>query len=739
MQNQSFQKHHVVAIPTLLKTGFDPMQLAVGQIGIFGSESNSATTNPSSEKAVYIGYRLPKMRDAAMARAVATPYYTHGIKGANVVGWRGYRGHRGKTDVVAIGFDGVDTSKNLSATLNDTKDIYILLSGSPITKMISGQGLMLRYNLFTGCNCATPPCAASATELEAMADDLVNQINKDKAHYGFIEASKIVANCNTPANYTTIAYNCYTLNVNDAGDDYSLGLVQALYSTPVERIGRNGIVSTYKTCNTTGLPSAFNTSNVIVIPECTTCPTGYTLRSGYVYTYDVEDAGNAAALTNVLNLWGISSPSTTNESVTRISYNLGVSRYLIVSNFEIIGTTASSANEVQTLSALTAGTGNVTIGFDGKTITVAHTASNTIISNALIAAGISGVTVTGGPLNTTAVTFTFGGAYAGLNVPLMTIDKSALTGTPAGGVFSVTTPSNFDLDSISGGTYIGYQAYGQVQSTCVLDSATSVAWSLSGTGIRYQKTHSITLGDTVCGTSRLAELQSAYAGVGTVAETSAANCARVYTITVQSNTVEATCYPDEAVFPTLAPYNGTAWSAGTLLGTAGSGANCRVGVIIKAAAFNPYSTECTFGNFTDDFDGISMRVSEFDNDYNSEPALCRSEWPITKLQSFALPSNLGSQVRQLEETTYLDVLRGYSYDAGVRLAEGFKFMTDTDQVYDTYTLEYRVSYPVGGFSERYTDTYHEHFHFVQGTGKDFETAMNAWIGTINPSLAPVVL
>jgi hypothetical protein len=732
MQNQSFQKHHVVAIPRLLKAGFDPMQMAVGQIGIFAADTNSAIVAPTSEKAIYIGYRLPAMRDAAMARSVATPYYSQGIKAGNVVGWRGYRGHRGRTEIVAIGFDGVDTTKTLSASLNDTKDLYVLLSGSPITKTISGQGLMLRYNVYTGCaDCVTPPCTATTVQLEAIADELVAKINKDKSHFGFIEASKIVGGC-TP-NWTTVGYNQYQLVVSDAGDDHSLGLVQSLYGTAVTRVSRNGVVSTYETY-ATSLPSAYSTGNVVVIPECSTCPTGYELRTGYVYTYNREDTGDTTALNAVKALWGITE---TSESIIRVSYTLGVSKYLIVSNQQQNVSLSASANEVQTMTALGASAGNFKLTFGGlSTANIAFNANASAINTALTTAGITDVTAaTTTNASATAVTFTYSGIYVGINVPMMQVNLTGLTGA-TGGVITETTPANLDLDFLSG--YISYKYEGLSQNACVLTTATSIAWTApGGTAVQYQRDHYLTLGDTICGQDRLAELQAAYAGVGTVSVNTAADCATKYKLRIVSNIVPVTCHPDEAVFPTLAPFNGNSWGTGTLVGTAGT--SCKVGVIIKAAVFNPYTTECTFGNFTDDFDGIYMRVSEYDNDYNSEPELCKVTWPITKLQSFAMPSNLGAQVRQLEESTYLDVLRGYSYDAGVRLAEGFKFMAEGDQVYDTYTLEYRVSYPVGGFSQFYTDTYHEHFYFVQGTGKEFENAMNAWIGVVNPSLAPVVL
>jgi hypothetical protein len=738
MQNQSFQKHHVVPVTALLGVNQYPTALAVGQIGIFDSVSNTSVVSPMNptNREIYIGYRLPMQADAPMARSVANPYYTHGIKASHITGWRGYRGHKGRTEIVAIGYDGLDAAKNLNCIEGGTKSLYVLIDGSPITKLHGAQGKMLRYDVDGPCDADGIPVECTAAQKRIQMNELVAKINADTAsHWGFIEASPLE---NSSFNYDTVNSTGYNLVIADAGTDIDLAIVQSMYpANVVSRTSRDGVMSTYF-LYATSQPAAFSTGNIVAIPNCTTCPTGYTSRASHTYTFSKVDAGDATALTAIQGMFNINQNEVLGEIVIRTGYAMGISTYLVVSDYPFTAAGAT-VNEVQSLSANGASAGTFTLTFDGETTgTIAYNANTATIQAALnalsnIASGDVVVAVAGASTaNLAATTFTFSGtAYIGQNVPQISVDITALTGA-TGGVMSTSTAGTLDTTTLQGFTYLGL-----LSTTCILETPTSVAWVANGTGKQFKRSAFLTLADTECGTDRLAELQAAYSGTGTVSIESTATCLTKYKIVTLSNIVGSACYPDEAVFPILNSYQGSEWVDQGLISLSGSEGTL-FGVVIKAAAFNRYTSECTYGDFTDDFDGIHIRVSEYDNNYNGTPSKCLTSWPITKLQSFAPPSNLGAQVRQLEEGTYLDVLRGYSYDAGVRQADGFKFLSEADKIYDTYTIEYVKSYPVGGFSTQYQDTYHEHFHFVAGQGKAFETAMNAFVMS-STNLPPVVL
>lgn len=94
------------------------------------------------------------------------------------------------------------------------------------------------------------------------------------------------------------------------------------------------------------------------------------------------------------------------------------------------GSAGVSANEVQTIGLGAAAAGTVTIGFDGETTAaIAFNATAGAVQTALellsnVDAG--DIVVTGGPFPG-VITLTFGGQYAGVNVPTVVVTPSGLT------------------------------------------------------------------------------------------------------------------------------------------------------------------------------------------------------------------------------------------------------------------------------------------------------------------------
>ena len=740
--NQPFQKNHVLGISTILPVGKHPVELVVGQCGIFNAATNQSVVAPSFPacKAIYFGFRLPAMETGQLSFNSANPYYSVGIPVNKITNFRGRRGHRGQNEKVAIGFDGVDTTKTLAIAAGQTKSLYILLDGSPITKLDGNQGLMLRYDTFGGC---TDACADGCTDAHCgiPMQDLVKQINEDHRHHGFIRASELKS-CSDGDAVVTEAWTCYTLILADAGDDVSTSIVGAQYpGTSVVRVSRDGIYSTYKLCQITsaGAPTDFSTGNIISIPNCSTCPAGYEFRSGHIYEIKAEDAGDSTALSHITGNYNIQA----HDIIYRTSYINGVSTYLIVSDYAF-NLDTSTVNEIQTMTATGASAGTFTLTFDGQTTAaIAYNAAAAAIQTALD--NLSNVAVNGivvanaGTADANNTTFTFSHTdYAGQNVPMITVDLDGLTG-PTGGVITQSTASkiiNTYGTVISGTTVLISATYlGVTDNWCFLTTATTTAWTAGDTGVRYARNYTMTLADTECGTDRLAELVAAYGNIGTVTIVTPGDCAQVYKLVVYSNFVEEGCFPSEATWPVITGYGGGTWA----LDTSADLGTCSCGILIEAAVFNRYNNECTYGTFTNDFDGIHIRVSHFDNNYNGTPSVCTNEWPVTKLQAFAPPINLGAQLKPLEEATLLDLYRGYSNDPGVRQAEGFTLFAKSDTVYDTYTVDYTHSYSSGQFSDVIHNRYSEHFHFPAGEGKGFEQAMNTLIASANLPIPPVVL
>lgn len=109
---------------------------------------------------------------------------------------------------------------------------------------------------------------------------------------------------------------------------------------------------------------------------------------------------------------------------------------------------AAVVNEVQTINLGSATAGTITITFAGQTTAaIAFNATASAVQTALealsnIAPG--DVTVTGGPLPG-AITLTFGGAYAGVNVAQVTVTPTGLTG----GTVTVATTTEGVPNSIN--------------------------------------------------------------------------------------------------------------------------------------------------------------------------------------------------------------------------------------------------------------------------------------------------
>jgi len=117
-------------------------------------------------------------------------------------------------------------------------------------------------------------------------------------------------------------------------------------------------------------------------------------------------------------------------------------------------TMTPGVNEVQTLSdSATVSGGTFTITFKGETTAaIAFDATAAQIQTALLLLpnlDTGDVVVTGGPNPATDVVITFGGKYASINVPLMTVNSGSLTGGGTYGIVQTTAGSALsELDQV---------------------------------------------------------------------------------------------------------------------------------------------------------------------------------------------------------------------------------------------------------------------------------------------------
>jgi len=287
------------------------------------------------------------------------------------------------------------------------------------------------------------------------------------------------------------------------------------------------------------------------------------------------------------------------------------------------------------------------------------------------------------------------------------------------------------------GTTDFVQSLGQTRNSCVLTTPQTIGWVTGSTYNAYNRTFNITLEDTVCGTSRLTELQNLYPdftivdngpGVGNL-------CVHNYQTTVLSAFVAPGCPPALPLWTKPDPFFGIHWRDQPF----STGTTSAVGVAIESAYVDLQTNECSYKYWMYDAEPVFIEVSQHSQDYNDKPTICTGDWPVTEVQNVKLPIGVGAQVRDVEiyfkgyERKYWDenpIVRQY-YDSLVQ--------ADPTLQYDQYTIAFDFDYHITWFSEKETDSYRVEVYFPQGTGGQFQEAINAYVGSVGIDLEPVAL
>lgn len=632
--HRSYRDVFVSNNPALFKSGPSD-NLAANQIGIFNYDPKKdqlAVYPPTYalNRVIQIIQGTPELPTNLLAAVANETTKSKPIKGKKITSWTGRKAERGQNQKVAIGFDGVDTTKTISALCEQTKTLFIKLSGGPIDEIFhtEGKGYVRQYNIFSGC-CDDCGDDCAAVNNENMADDLVKQINTDaiqslgtRTENKLIRARKVTND--DPAEADD---NCteFLLSICDNGDDTSLGLVQSQYSgTVVVRKSRSASNSVYQLIqdDDVAAPTAFSNEGLILINDCGVCPSaaGYvSVGTGFAYKIQRADAGTSGALTTLKTNYGIVGSAPV-ELASRLIYQFGSSTYVVVSETELTAV------------------GTDTIEFLGET-----------------------------------------------------------------------------------------------RNSCVLATPTTVAWQEGDTYNKFAKTYSITLNDSVCGVSRLADLQDAYPDL-VIVEATAGECVRKFTTSVLSNCVPPGCPADAPTWIAPDAFEGIQWIA-----TPANGVATVVGVIVESIFIDRVASECGFDFWRYDAEPIFIEISQHSQDYNDKPTICSTEWPITEIQAAKLPIGVGSRVRE-EEAFFKGYRREYrDCNPIVREFQNSVLQADPNAFYDQYTIGFEFDYNQGWFSEKNTDQYRLEVYFKEGQGKEFESAINSYISSIGIDLEPVVL
>lgn len=138
--NQDFKKVFVATNPALITTG-STNTLASGRIGIYNADTYQAVAAPSwpTVPGIIIAQGTPDLSGLPKGAGIRNETdKTKVILGTKITGWRGHEATTGQNEIIAIGYDGTDDTKTISGRCDEVKNIYIKLTGKPISDLFPG-------------------------------------------------------------------------------------------------------------------------------------------------------------------------------------------------------------------------------------------------------------------------------------------------------------------------------------------------------------------------------------------------------------------------------------------------------------------------------------------------------------------------------------------------------------------------------------------------------------------------
>lgn len=305
----SYRYVFAASTPTIPVSG-TTVDLGIGEIGVFDGKTFQATSGVTA-KSILIAQGTP---DTVFPHGVAKSNHTYKtdiIKGTAVKSWKKVNGKKGSGLQITMGFDGVDTTKNLTVKQGKDFTYWVTLSGAPIANLL-GDSPKTHYAVWTEQFTVQLPCVSDCADTcgdlvdpNVVADAAIAQFNNRKLIGGqyitdYVKVTKLV-DCETPSGLATVNYTTYTLTIADAGDQAALGAVQAAYpGLTIKRVRRNGLLSTYEVVVAEGdTPDPYEFTPAPVLQACDTCPSGcpadYTLteaQDAWIVTRPITGSAN---------------------------------------------------------------------------------------------------------------------------------------------------------------------------------------------------------------------------------------------------------------------------------------------------------------------------------------------------------------------------------------------------------------------------------------------------------------
>lgn len=191
--NQNFRKVFVTTNTTILGAASATSDLAVGQLGLFDCDTHvalGATFTYPTVKGFYIAQGTPDLSYMPKGAGIRNETdKSKCIQGKNLIGYWGKAAAAGASDIVAIGYDGVDADKTMTGSCDQVKHLYVKLTGKPIENLFPG-GTIRHYEVQGPCcdNCGD---ACAEVDANIWADGFIDMLAQD-TFLGGIPISKFI-------------------------------------------------------------------------------------------------------------------------------------------------------------------------------------------------------------------------------------------------------------------------------------------------------------------------------------------------------------------------------------------------------------------------------------------------------------------------------------------------------------------------------------------------------------------
>lgn len=170
-----------------------PGVTTANQLGIFdGTTYLGVGTTPtySTNKSLIIAQGTPDISYAPKGAGLRNETdKSEIIDGTKIKAWRKKVAAAGQSDIVAIGYDGSDTSKTMSGSCDEIKHLYIKITGKPIENLFPG-GTIRHYEVQGAC-CATCGDSCASITDATWRDGFYDAIQAD-TFLGGIPISKFI-------------------------------------------------------------------------------------------------------------------------------------------------------------------------------------------------------------------------------------------------------------------------------------------------------------------------------------------------------------------------------------------------------------------------------------------------------------------------------------------------------------------------------------------------------------------